>query len=59
VPLVGTAAAAGLVLFFVGAIAAHVRAGDYSPQFGLAVGFLVLAGVTLGLGLGLGLASSG
>jgi hypothetical protein len=55
VPLVGTAAAAGLVLFFVGAIAAHVRAGDYSPQFGLAVGFLVLAGVTLGLGL----ASSG
>ena len=50
VPLVGTAAAAGLVLFFVCAVYTHVRTGDYSPQFGLALGFL-LAAVTLGLGL--------
>jgi hypothetical protein len=51
VPLVGTAAAVGLVLFFVCAVYTHVRVGDYSPQFGLAVGFLVLAVATLGLGL--------
>jgi hypothetical protein len=29
----------------------RVRAGDYSPQFGLALGFLLLAAATLGLGL--------
>ena len=51
VPLVGTVAAAGLVLFFVCAVHTHLLAGDYSPQFGLAVGFLVLAVATLGLGL--------
>ena len=51
VPLVGTAAAAGLVLFFVCAVYTHVRAGDYSPQFGLALGFLLLAAATLVLGL--------
>jgi hypothetical protein len=51
VPLVGTAAAVGLVLFFVCAVYTHVRASDYSPQFALAVGFLVLAVATLGLGL--------
>jgi len=51
VPLVGTAAAAGLVLFFVCAVYTHVRTGDYLPQFGLALGFLLLAAVTLGLGL--------
>jgi hypothetical protein len=45
VPLIGTAAAIGLVLFFVGAIATHLRAGDYS--FGLAVMFLLLALVAL------------
>ena len=50
-PLVGTAAAIGLVLFFVCAVYTHVRASDYSPQFGLAVGFLLLAVATLGLGL--------
>ena len=42
-PLVGTAAAIGLVLFFVCAVYTHLRAGDYSPQLGLAVGFLGLA----------------
>ncbi len=40
-PLIGMAAAAGLVLFFIAAIITHVRARDYS--FGLAVVFLLLA----------------
>jgi hypothetical protein len=51
VPLVGAAAAIGLVLFFVCAIYTHVRASDYSAQFGLAIGFLVLAVAALVLGL--------
>ncbi len=42
-PAVGTAASAGLVLFFVCAVYTHVLARDYSPQFGLATGFLALA----------------
>ena|SRR5207248_1683690 len=41
VPLIGVAAAIGLILFFVGAIITHLRAHDYS--FGLAVVFLMLA----------------
>jgi len=51
VPVIGTAAAIGLVLFFVCAVYTHVRASDYSPQFGLANGFLLLAVAALGLGL--------
>jgi hypothetical protein len=51
VPLIGPAAAIGLVLFFVCAIYTHVRASDYSPQFGLAIGFLWLAVAALALGL--------
>jgi hypothetical protein len=51
VPLIGTAAAIGLILFFVCALYTHVRAGDYSPQFGLAIGFLLLAVATLVAGL--------
>jgi DoxX-like family len=51
VPLIGTAAAVGLVLFFVCAVYTHIRAGDYSPQFGPAIGFLLLAMATLGPGL--------
>lgn len=51
VPLIGTAAAIGLILFFVCAIYTHVLAVDYSPQFGLAVGFLLLAVATLVLDL--------
>jgi hypothetical protein len=51
VPLVGTAAAIGLILFFVCAIYTHVRASDYSQQFGLAIGFLSLAVAALALGL--------
>src|SRR5213080_842280 len=41
VPVIGIAAASGLVLFFVGAIVTHLRAHDHS--FGLAVVFLLLA----------------
>jgi hypothetical protein len=41
VPLIGMAAASGLVLFFIGAIVIHLRAHDYS--FGLALVFLLLA----------------
>jgi hypothetical protein len=51
VPLIGTAAAIGLVLFFVCALYTHVRASDYSSQFGLAIGFLLLAVAALVLGL--------
>lgn len=51
VPVVGTAAAGGLVLFFVCAIHTHLLARDYSPQFGLAIGFLALDVATLTLGL--------
>jgi len=43
----GISAAIGLVLFFVCAIYTHVRASDYSPQFGLAIGFLALNVATL------------
>ncbi|MFI6787070.1 DoxX family protein [Nonomuraea sp. NPDC050383] len=48
VPLVGVAAAAGLVLFFTGAVVAHVRIRVYGPiavpagYLGLAVACLVL-----------------
>jgi hypothetical protein len=49
VPLIGTAAAIGLVLFFVGAIGTHLRARDYS--FGLAIVFLLLAVAALTLRL--------
>src|SRR2546422_5542426 len=41
VPLIGTAAAVGLTLFFVGAIITHLRARD--PSFRLAAVFLLLA----------------
>src|SRR2546425_5886364 len=40
-PLIGTAAAVGLILFFVGAIITHLRARDYS--LGPAIVFLLLA----------------
>src|SRR5882762_4885419 len=49
VPLIGTAAAIGLILFFVGAVITHLRAQDYS--FGLAVAFLLLAVAALVLRL--------
>lgn len=53
-PLIGTAAAIGLILFFVCAIHTHLLARDYSPQFGLAIGFLLLAVATLVLDLASG-----
>jgi len=49
VPLIGTAAAVGLILFFVAAIITHLRARDCS--FGLAVVFLLLAVAALVLRL--------
>ena len=48
---VGVAAAIGLVLFFVCAIYTHVKASDYSAQFGLAVGFLSINVAALALSL--------
>lgn len=50
-PAVGVAAAIGLVLFFVCAVYTHVLAGDYSPQFGLAIAFLALNVTVLALGV--------
>jgi len=41
VPLIGTAAAVGLILYFVAAIIIHVRARDYT--LGPAAAFLLLA----------------
>jgi hypothetical protein len=49
VPPIGTAAAVGLVMYFVGAIITHLRARDYS--IGPAAAFLVLAVAALVLGL--------
>jgi hypothetical protein len=49
VPVLGAAAATGLVLYFVCAISAHVRAGD--RQMGGAVFFLLLAAAALAAGL--------
>jgi hypothetical protein len=46
----GIAAAIGLVLFFVCAIYTHIRAGDYGPQFGLAIAFLAINIAVLVLG---------
>jgi hypothetical protein len=51
VPLVGTAAAVGLIAFFVCAVYTHIRASDYSQQFGLAIGFGLLAVAALTLHL--------
>jgi hypothetical protein len=47
VPLVGTVAAVGLVLFFVCAVYTHLLADDRSPQLALAAGFLALAATSL------------
>src|SRR5215208_1387276 len=49
VPLIETAAAVGLILFFVGAIITHLRVRDYS--IGPAAAFLLLAVAALVLGL--------
>ncbi|MEZ0077161.1 DoxX family protein [Planotetraspora sp. GP83] len=49
VPLIGTAAAAGLILYFVCALYTHLRVYDFAPQFYLAIVFLGLAVATLAL----------
>jgi hypothetical protein len=49
VPLIGTAAAVGLVLYFLGAVSAHLRVRDY--QFANAAMFLSLAAATLAVDL--------
>jgi hypothetical protein len=49
IPALGTAAAAGLVVFFLAAVATHLRVRDHS--FGLQYPFLLLAAATLLLGL--------
>lgn len=51
VPLVGTAAAIGLIAFFVCAVYTHLLAKDYSVQMALAGGFflpLAIASLVLG-----------
>lgn len=50
VPLIGTAAAAGLVLFFLAAITIHLRSRDYY-SLGAPIGFLLVALASLVLGL--------
>lgn len=49
VPLIGTAAAFGLILYFTCALYTHLRVSDFSPQFYLAILFLGLAVATLSL----------
>lgn len=51
VPLIGLAAAIGLVMYFACALYTHIRAGDHSGQFGLAIGFFALNMATLALQL--------
>lgn len=53
-PPLATVAAFGLVLFFACAVYTHIRAGDHSAQFALAIGFLLLCGTTMALGVSLG-----
>jgi hypothetical protein len=50
VPVLGTAAALGLVLYFICALSAHLRVHD--PGIGGALSFLVLAVVALIMALG-------
>lgn len=50
VPVLGTAAAIGLVAYFVCAVSAHIRVRD--PKVAGAVSFLVMAVAALAVGLG-------
>ncbi len=50
VPVLGTAAAIGLVAYFICALSAHIRVGD--PKVAGAVSFLVMAAAALVVGLG-------
>ncbi|WP_028569488.1 DoxX family protein [Salinispora tropica] len=49
VPVVGTLAAAGLVLYFVGGLGAHVRAGNYRLGAWALFFLLALAALTVNL----------
>jgi DoxX-like protein len=51
VPLIGIAAAAGLTLFFIGAVVTHLRARDLSVGNGVPVMFLVVVVAALVLGI--------
>lgn len=51
VPIIGTAAAAGLVVFFIGAVVTHFRAGNYSASVGFPASYLFLAAASLVLDL--------
>jgi hypothetical protein len=51
VPLVGVLAAAGLTLFFIGALITHIRAHDHSLGNGVPVMFLVLVVAALVVGI--------
>lgn len=50
VPALGTAAAIGLVVYFICAVSAHIRVRDF--KVGAAVSFLVMATAALVAGLG-------
>ena len=49
VPLLGTLAAAGLVLYFIGAIIAHLRVGSHDIVGGIVFLATAVAALTLGL----------
>jgi DoxX-like family len=49
VPWIGTAAAVGLTLFFVGALFTHLRAHDYSVGFPLMFLLLAVAALLFGM----------
>ncbi|HZZ00755.1 MAG TPA: DoxX family protein [Candidatus Baltobacteraceae bacterium] len=51
VPIVGLIAAGGLILFFLGAIATHLRARDFSFGYGAPFVFLLLAAASFVLQL--------
>ncbi|PXY33205.1 hypothetical protein DI005_25685 [Prauserella sp. PE36] len=51
VPVIGLLAAAGLVLFYIGAVLTHLRAGDRSASLGFPLAFLLVAAASLTLGL--------
>jgi uncharacterized membrane protein YjjP (DUF1212 family) len=50
IPVLGTAAAIGLVVYFIGAATAHIRVGDRKAA--AAVSFLAMAVAALAAGLG-------
>lgn len=51
VPVIGTVSAAGLTVFFVGAVLAHFRAGDHSWSVAFPASYLALAVASLVLGM--------